>query len=248
MDIELKDLYYPFSWKNPFIYFIMFISTCIYFVIFYTYKDIVSYGIIYPRKGIQIAIVSFFTIFFFHIFRASNFIKNINSKLFRSLLLVVYIIINIICIIPPAWTFYKYDSEKLEKYIHILPFKNSPCIKIKPTLIFGNISSLKYFPSKGDTGGHYIRFYLKNGNEYNFGFNNTSEISEYEFIVNLYQECDWLQDDIEKHFGSIDKLENKIYHYDNYFDIISFLVHIFFIWVFIVLNISLVFYIFKIKL
>jgi len=238
-----KEFYYPFSLKKPIIYIIFFISICLYFIIFYMFSGKEYFGVINPSKGFTIVILSFFTFFSFHLFRGNDLLKKINSLFFRSLILVGYISINIICMIP-AWTFYKYDYEKIDKYRHILPFKNSPILN-KKTLVFSDIKSLEYV-SGVDLPGD-LRFNLNNGNKYYIVISNYSKRSINILLYSLYQKYDWLKYDIEKYYGSIERLENNLNDESVDFNILGFIIHTFCIWIFIVLNICLIFYIFRLK-
>jgi hypothetical protein len=238
-----KEFYYPFSLKKPIVYIFLFISICIYFVIFYMFREKEYFGVINPSKGFTIAILSLFTFFSFHLFRGNDLLKKINSMFFRSLILIGYISINIICMIP-AWTFYKYDSEKIEKYRHILPFKNTLILN-KKTLVFSDIKSLEYV-SGVDLPGD-LRFNLNNGNQYYITISNHSRRSISILLYSIYKKYDRLKYDIEHYYGSIEKLENSLNDESVNFNIIDFIINTFCIWIFIVLNICLIFYIFKLK-
>ena len=242
---SMEEFYYPFSWKKPLIYITILISIGLYYLLFYVYKELEIVGEIHPTKGFKIAIISFFGIMLFHIFRSNRFVKNVNSIVCRGLILAGACLLVVLCITPIISTYYKYDSHKMDSYMHILPFKNSPCLTKRPTLQFDTIGSLKRISVVDNP---YVRFYLNNGSEYNFGFNNTSSRSKYLFLINLYQECEWLQADIEQEYWSIEELKKKVNEDKNYFDINAFLFYTFFIWVFVVLCICLLFYAFKIKL
>jgi hypothetical protein len=207
MDYDKENFYYPFSWKKPLIYIVFFISICFYIIIFLFHHENESFGIINTSKSVKIFAAFFIITFIFHFFRASPFIQKTESVLIRSILLIGAFILFLIFMIP-AWTVRKYDHEKMNTYMRVFPFSNALCFKIKETLVFNDIKSLKYV-SGIDTEGS-LRFLLNNGRTYSIVTGNISYKSRDIFLINLYQGCDWLQGDIEKQYGPIEIIKKRI--------------------------------------
>jgi hypothetical protein len=147
----------------------------------------------------------------------------------------------------PAWTVRKYDHEKMNTYMRLFPFRNALCFKIKETLVFNDIKSLKYV-SGIDTEGS-LRFLLNDGRRYSIVTGNMSYKSRDIFLINLYQECDWLQNDIEKQYGPIEIVKKRIEGNDKNinFDIFHCIITVFGISIILVEIICLIAFTFKIK-
>ncbi|MDR0320155.1 MAG: hypothetical protein LBI28_01495 [Treponema sp.] len=206
---SLEEFLYPFSWRNPLIYIVLVISICLYFIIYFIHQENETFGIINASKGTQIAVGVIVVWFFYGIpysSRNSHFMQKFQESIVsRVILLIIAILLAMVCM-TSVWKFYEYDNQKMDIYSRILPFKNAPYFKTGETLVFSNIKSFEYY-SKVDTQGGY-RFYLHNGPPYNFTPASFTRKSVDIFMNHLYNECDWLQDDIEKNYNNIKSIEN----------------------------------------
>jgi hypothetical protein len=243
-DIEkLKIFLYPFSWKNPLIYIVLFGAMLFYIYLFFIHYTDETFGLMERSKEMKIFIMFFFITLLFFIFRSAHFVRRIESIFLRSILLLGSIFLVMIFFLP-AWIFNKYDQKKMDTYMRILPFRNSPYIRIKPTLVFRDIKTLASSPGN-DTGA--LRFVLNNGQKQSLDIANVSSKAGDIFLVNLYEECSWLQDDIEKQFGPIEKKRMNIAGYNKHFDLFHALWNSFFIWIIFMYVTCLIIYTFKIK-
>jgi hypothetical protein len=244
--IDLTVFYYPFNWKNPWIYIIFCAAICVYVLIFFVYREDNTFGILERSIEFRVFLVFFLTTLLFHFFRSSYSIQQVESSFFRGILLLGALLLAMVFMLF-AWVFNKYDNYEMNTYMRILPFKNSPYIKIKDTLIFNNIKAVKYY-SGIDTNGS-VRFVLSNGQVKSLGLGDISRETMDIFLVHLYEECSWLQDSIEKEFGPIERRkkyiegENKYVH----FNLLHILWFIFSIWGFFIEVICLIIYTFKIN-
>lgn len=243
MDFNAKEFYYPFSWKKPLIYIILCIGIGLYIVIFFVYREKETFGLIYATKGVKIVISVFFTTLLFHFFRYSPFVQRVESVFLRSLLLIAACFITLFFMMP-AWNFKEYDNHKMNTYWRALPFKNAPYFKVKETLVFSTINTVKYI-SGVDTVGN-LTFYLNNGKSQSIVPANISRKSIDIFLVTLCQECNWLQNDIEEMFGTIEAAKKRIENDDYFhFDLLHMIFFILLIWMFLVQIICLLIFTFK---
>ena len=249
MDFNIENIrmfYYPFSWKIPLIYILLFPAVGLYVYIFYIRCGGEAFGVMERSKEIKVFCVFFVTIFLFHFFRTSHFIQQIESVLLRAILLMGVVFLAMVFILP-AWIFNEYDHKKMDTYARILPFQNSPYIRIKDTLVFNTIKTVNPSPGE-DTGA--LRFILHDGQKQSLDIANVPRKSRDIFLATLYNECDWLRDDLEKQFGSI--VTRKIYVDSNkeygYINVVHVLLNTFFLWLFLAQIICLLVYTFKITI
>jgi hypothetical protein len=244
---NIRKFYYPFGWKNPLIYISLCLAVGLYVYIFFILHENENFGLIERSKEMKVFFVFLITTLLFHFFRASQFIHQIESIIFRGILLAGAVSLAIIFVLP-AWMFNEYDNQKMNTYTRILPFNNSPYIRTKNTLLFSNIKSIEY--NSGIDAGGALRFLLNDGQKQNFGLGNISSKSRDIFLVTLYDECDWLRDDIEEQLGPIEIRKIYIEGKKEYghINIIHVLLNIFFLWMFLAEIICLIVYTFKINL
>jgi hypothetical protein len=240
---------YTFSWKNPLTYIVFLLAFSLYIYLFIYHQNNESFGIIERTKEAKIFLLLIVTTFFTIFFCASPFILQSESILFRGVLLVGAFSLAIVFVLP-MWMFDKYDNQKMDSYIRIFPLKMSPHFKYKETLIFTNIKAVEYFSGPTGDDGHALIFLLNNGKKQNIGLNNISHKSKDIFLNNLYQECNWLRDDIESKFGSSEERKMRIEGKKEYagIDIVHGIFFTFFIWIFLIEITSLIIYTFKIDL
>lgn len=245
---ELKVFYYPLfsGWKNPLLYIFFLLAMGLYACIFYFHRSNEVLGTIERTKEMKVFLTLIVTVFLFHLFRSAQLVQKVDLLIFRSLLLIGAISIAFIFMLP-AWMFNKYDNQVMNTYMRILPFNASPYIKAKNTLLFRDIKAIEY-NSGGDVGGR-LRFLLNNGQKQALGLGNISSKSRDVLLITLYDECNWLQEGIEKQFGSIEKrrvnVESKR-DYEN-INIFHFLLNTFFLWMILAQITCLVVYTFKIN-
>jgi hypothetical protein len=132
---NIRKFYYPFGWKNPLIYISLCLAVCLYVYIFFILHESEGFGLIERSKEMKVFFACLITTLLFHFFRSSRFIQQIDSIQIRGILLIGAVSLAIIFMLP-SWMFNKYDNQKMNTYIRILPFNNSPCIRIKDTLLF----------------------------------------------------------------------------------------------------------------
>jgi hypothetical protein len=222
----------------------MSVAVLIYIYLFYVYHDNEIYGVMERSKETKIFYIFFVYTIFFFLFCSSNFIQQIKPVWLRSALLLGCTIIGMVCVLP-AWRFNKYDHEKISSYIRLFPFKNSPYIKYREALFFNEIKAVKY-DSGGDSGSG-LRLILGNGKRQDLEIGSIPNKSMNIFLVTLYEKCNWLQNNIEDEFGSIEqkkiyinkKIENRG------FNIVHVIFFVFFIWVILIDITGLIIYTFK---
>ena len=186
------------------------------------------------------------TIIMFFCFCSSKLINRIKPKWLRCVLLFVCIIISMICTLP-SWRFNKYDHEKINSYTRLLPFKNSPYVNYRETIFYNNIKGVKYF-SGGDSGSS-MRLLVNSGRNLGIEISSISRKTLDNFLVNLYDECIWLRDNLENEFGPIERRRENINNTDRKlnFNLIHFILFAFFIFAIIVGVIGLIIFTLKIK-
>lgn len=238
---SVPDFLAPFSFKRPLVYVLMCISIFLYIYLFFVYNDDETFGIMERSKGTKILFICMVYSAFFPLFCGSPFIKQIEQIWLINILLAGCTILAMICILP-AWGFNKYDHEKLDSYIRLLPFKNSPYIKSRATIFFNNIKEVKY-NSGGDSGSR-LRFILQKGKEQSLALGNISYKASSIFLVSLYDDCTWLQDDIENEYGSIERRRKFIDEGKEYriFGPVHTIIYIIMIWVISIDIIGLIIY------
>jgi hypothetical protein len=195
-------------------------------------------------KGTKILLMCIVYSAFFPLFCSSPFIKQIEQIWLRSILLAGCAVLAMICILP-VWGFNKYDHEKLDSYIRLLPFKNSPYIKSRASIFFNNIKEVKY-DSGGDSGSR-LRFILQKGKGQSLALGNISYKASSIFLVSLYDDCTWLQGNIENEYGSIEQRRRFIDEGREYrlFDPVHAIIYIIMIWAICMDIIGLIIYTFR---
>jgi hypothetical protein len=245
---NFQDFLYPFSFKAPWIYIFLCVAIVFYIYLFIFRHENEAFGVIERSIDTKILFVFLMSTASFFLFRGSPFIQQLNSIPLRGLLLLGIIVLVVILILP-AWRFNKYDYEKINSYIRLLPFKNSPYIKTRETLLFNNIKTIKYDSGGGDSGGA-LRFIVNNGRNQSIEISNITSKSRDAFLVTLYEECNWLQDDIENQLGPIERrrvaIKSKIEK--SHFNITHAIIFIFFIWLISLEIVCVIIYTFKIDL
>jgi hypothetical protein len=219
-----------FSWRKPVLYITLVFSIGLYIYFFYIDQEHESFGIMERSKSTKVFMVCFVITFFLVGFFGIPFIQRIESIFVRLILFVVFSFIAILCM-SPAWGVYEYDNQKLDYYFRVVPSKKGPRIKFKETLYFVNIVDIK---SMRNLDTSEIIFLEKGNVSYCFDFANISEKSRNIFLVMLYNECEWLQNRIEKEFGPIDERKKIINSTGKqYFDFQHAVIFLSFIWLFI---------------
>jgi len=249
MNLDAKGFYYPFSWKGSFIYIVLCASVCLYIFIFFIHHGNESFGVIKMSKETVIFVIFFFVTSLFHFFRGSQFVQQVESIFLRSLLL-IGVCFLILLLTMPVRILREYDSQKMDTYICILPFKNVPRIRTRETLVFNTINSVKYI-SGVDTPGD-LALYLNNGKSYRMVVANISSKTLDFFYITLSQERDWLKSDIEERCGSIEaakqRIEKNEYYNYNIYTILHSIFYILAIWMLLAQIICLIVFTFKIPL
>jgi hypothetical protein len=183
-----------FSWKKPFFYFTLGIAICFSIYIFCLRKEYGMFGIMERAKDVKILFTFFLSTVFSLLFcQAGSFMEKISSVFIRCLILIVAVFLILACISYFVWTFNTYDNQRMNTYVRILPFKKSPYFQSQPTLVFNTISGMKEHGT-GDTSG--VVFLLKNDKIRGFDFANIPINQRALFIFTLYDNCEWLRDDI----------------------------------------------------
>jgi hypothetical protein len=192
-----------FSWKKPFLYFTLGIAICSSIYIFCLRREYESFGIMEQTKGLKILFTFFVSTVFSLLFcQVGSFMEKISSVFIRCLILTVVGFFITVFISYSMWTFFSYDDQEINTYARILPFKKSPYFQRAPTLKFNTIEAVKRYGMSGDpTSG--IGFLLRNGELRGFGFGNIEVTQKAVFIFNLYDNCEWLRNDIEDIFSFI---------------------------------------------
>jgi hypothetical protein len=145
-------------------------------------------------------IFTIFTIFWVCFSKSSFVFSKIKAPFTRCAFLLVCICIVTVFVSCIVWRFDTYDDKSLNTYRRILPFKNSPYFQIGRTLEFNNISAIIEHGS-GTTSGYGFR--LKTGEYRGFDFAHIPIVSRAKFIFTLYDNCEWLRDNIKDNFPSI---------------------------------------------
>lgn len=244
-EISLKEIFYPFSWKKPWVYISLVISACLCIYLFFIHCEEIKLGIM--ETSISAKVFSLFVInwFPFALFRSSNTIKNVKSVAVRGLLLLGTVFI-VLLVLGFVWKYAKYDNEKVDTYWRILPFKNSPTYKVK-TLYYKDIKSIIW---RSNESGTFIYYGLNDDKRQGLAIYGESFKSRRVFHINLCNEYNHLKDDIEKEYGPeyFENIDINEIRYERPSSISGAIWHTIFIWGIIVQMVCLLFYTFKIRL
>ncbi len=199
------------SFKNPLVYISVLASISIYYIAYRFQGRQLIYGILERTISTKVFFVFFVSLFLYAAVTGSTLIAKIKSLYIRLVLLLGMIIIATIFVLP-AWMVNEYDNEKMTIYFRILPLKISPKIEFRETVYYSDIQSLETKSGGGDSGGSLVLI-RKNGSRQSISSGSIPRYSLTKFLKTLYDECDWLQDDIEREYGPIEKriaeLNNK---------------------------------------
>jgi len=202
------DVSYPFwLFNKPLVCIILCLAICIYTFLFFINYYEASFGTIERNKDARVFLIFFASTVCILSFCNSKYIKRIKSLWCRILLFFGCAVIAIVCILP-AWVYNKYDHEKIEFNARLLPFSNSPSIQHRRTLYFSNIRDVRFH--RGGEQSAALTLVLENGRRIGFSWGSIPGRSIYMFLVNLYKECYWLREGIEREFGSIEQAKNRI--------------------------------------
>ena len=243
-EISLKEIFYPFSWKEPLIYISFVISACLCIYLFFIHSEEIKFGIIEASRGYKVFSLFVLNWFPFAFFRFSDNIKNVESIAIRGLLLLGTIVI-ILLFLGFAWPYAKYDNEKIDTYWRILPIKNSPSYKIK-TLLYKDIKSISRKSDNTDSDN--ILYILNKGGSQSIAIAGMPYKSRQMFHIILCNEYNQLKSDIEKIYG-LEYLKNTNINEIEYtkYGISDAIYYTIFIWSIIIQIVCLIFYTFKIQ-
>lgn len=182
------------SWRNPIIYLLLIFT---FFICMYL-RDIperIVYGIVYKSMGEKIlnacGILLFVMLFSLNL---PEFLKRYDIFI-RIIGCILYIII-IFLSLSPMWSYYKYDTEKIEHYLSLTPFRKRAKY-LHYRVVYKDIKSIKPVDDESET--HYYLYLEKKSFVLPRG---TSQKSEALFWITLYDNASHLRDDIDKLFIS----------------------------------------------
>jgi hypothetical protein len=237
-----------FDWKKPFFYFTLGIAICTSIYIFCLRSEYEPFGIMEQTKGLKVLFTFFVSTVFSALFcQSSSFMEKIDSIFIRCLILTIAGIFVTIFISYSMWTFSTYNNQKMNTYTRILPLKKSPYFQRLPTLEFNTIKAIKRYGISGDPMGG-VGFLLENDTFRGFGFANIETTQKALFIFTLYDNCEWLRDDIEDIFSYI-LVDRDVYESKKarniHMDIQWTVIFLPFIWVFFMEVLFVIMYTFK---
>jgi hypothetical protein len=229
-----------FCWKKPLFYIFIFVAIGIYYYIFIINFTEENFGFMEISKSIRFLTIAFFTFFVGIPFVIDIPFRKIRSKFIRFFILAVIIFLTSLIISFLSWEYYIYDNKQLNSYKKILPLKISPNYQNRETLIFNDIKEVKIFGSGESASQGFIMY---NDKRYHLDLKNFTYRSKGIFLANLYYECEWLRESIEKTYGSIERIENGIEYYSIYrFNIAHFLAFVIIIWMIMAYSTILIIY------
>ncbi len=195
------------GWKDPFLYVAIALSVVLYLLsIFFSNNS--STGVLETTKGGRIiaAILSWsFLAFFIH--SETSLFAKVHSMIFRVFILLFLIAITLIVILP-AWGGTYFDSEKMYSFTRLFPCQLSHRNFEKDVTFYSNIESISTEASSDGSGS--LILHLKDGSR-KYISPNVSYENLNGFIITLYDECEWLRENIVTIFGSIEKRREQLF-------------------------------------
>jgi len=194
--VNVKEFFYPFSWKTPWVYIAFIAAVCVYLWMFYLYREPEIANVIETSLGYRVFSVLVLMFFPFGIFRYAPAVAAIKSAVVRCLVL-LGVFVLLLLIWGKAWPFAVYHGTHITVYNRIVPGENSPFYAAR-TIVFSDITAVREY--YGVEGGSHLRYVLNNGTSLTINVPMPVNARK-KLHAAMVHKCPWLRVDFEQIYG-----------------------------------------------